>query len=240
MKFPLPPEQLKKLLVEDGLVSGERFDAIVEEAKRKNQNIVDVLVAEHVAEVGYLDDLIAKTLGVDRIHLSLDTIDKATLKLLSETIARERQVVLFKKEDDGTYDAAMADPSDLETIEFLEQRLGARIKPFLATEADLNQGFSVYGYELEQDFKKIIEENIRASLANPSKDAKEAAAQLPIVGIVDNILSYGIASRASDIHIEILEESMFIDCCPHQAAFGTEDRRALPAAGRAVPLPDRK
>ena len=84
------------------------------------------------------------------------------------------------------------------------------MKPFLATGEDLNRGFSVYGYELGQDFKKLIEENIKASLASHSKSAEEAASELPIVGIVDNILSYAIASRASDIHIEILEDAIFI------------------------------
>ncbi len=210
MHFPLPPDQLKKLLVDEGLITAERFDAILADAERKSQNLVDVLVAERIADVGYLNDVIAKALGVSRIDLSESMINKDVMKLLPEATAREHQVILFGMEEDGAYDAAMIDPSDLETIEFLSQRLKARIKPFLATAGDLNQGYSVYGRELEQDFKKIIEENIRASLANPSKDAKEAAAQLPIVGIVDNILSYGLSSRASDIHIEILEESLFI------------------------------
>jgi type IV pilus assembly protein PilB len=210
MKFPLPPGQLKKLLMDEGLITAEKFEALREDAERKNQNLVDVLVAERVADANYLDDVIAKALGVARVSLSTSTIDKEILKLIPESVARDHQIIIFKREDDGTYDAAMADPSDLETIEFLTQRLKARIRPFLAAPADLNQGFSVYGSELEKDFKKIIEENVRASLANPSKDAAEAAAQLPIVGIVDNILSYGMSSRASDIHIEILEDSLFI------------------------------
>ena len=210
MHFPLPPEQLKKLLIDEGLITDERFESLRADAERKGQGIVDVLVAERVADVGYLNNVIAKALGVSRIDLSASMINKDVMKLIPEATAREHQVILFQQEEDGTYDVAMIDPSDLETVEFLSQRLKARIRPFLATAGDLNQGFSVYGRELEQDFKQIIEENIRASLANPSKDAKEAAAQLPIVGIVDNILSYGISSRASDIHIEILEESLFI------------------------------
>jgi type II secretory ATPase GspE/PulE/Tfp pilus assembly ATPase PilB-like protein len=39
---------------------------------------------------------------------------------------------------------------------------------------------------------------------------KDVASQLPVVGIVDNILSYAMASRASDIHIEILQDATFI------------------------------
>jgi len=210
MKFPLPPARIKSLLVAEGLITAEKFDALFEDAGRKNQNIIDVLVAEKVADAGYLNDLIARTLGVQRITLSKNAIDKEVLQLLPESIARDREVIMFRREEDGTLDVAMVDPSDLETIEFLAQRFKAKIKPFLATPANLRQGYSVYGYEVEQSFKKVIEDNVRASMANPARDAKEMAAQLPIVGIVDNLLSYAIAMRASDIHLEILEDSMFV------------------------------
>ena len=119
----------------------EVFDRLLDEAQRKGQDIVDVLVANHIAELGYLNDVIAKALGVPRIKLAASTIDKDILKLLPEATARDRQAVIFRREDDGTYDVAMANPSDLETIEFLTTRLKARVKPFLATEEDLNQAF---------------------------------------------------------------------------------------------------
>lgn len=210
MKLPLPPDQLKKLLVSENLIAPERFDELLEEGDRKSQSIVDILISEKIVEGNYLSDLIANNLGVQRVDFTLKKLDKDTVKLLSEDIARQRQVIIFNKEEDGTYDVAMIDPSDLETREFLAERLKGKIKPFLASTEDLNRGFSVYGYELGQDFKKLIDDNIRASLSSKSKSAQDAAGDLPIVGIVDNILSYALASRASDIHIEILEESTFI------------------------------
>ena len=210
MKLPLPADQLKNLLVEQNLVTPERFDAMYQEAERKSQSIIDILVSEKIVEANYLGDLIANALGVERIDFNNQKVDKDAVKLLSEEVARQRQVIVFGKEPDGAFDVAMIDPSDLETREFLSQRLGGKIKPFLASSDDLDRGFSVYGYELGQDFKKIIEDDVRASLTSQSKSASEAAADLPIVGIVDNILSYALASRASDIHIEILEDSTFI------------------------------
>jgi len=210
MKLPISPDQLKKLLMDQNLITPERFDELYQESERKNQGIIDVLVSEKVVERNYLSDLIASLLGVPRADFSLQPVDKVVVELIPADVARQRQVIVFKKEDDGTYDVAMTDPSDLETREFLAQRLNAKIRPFLASSEDLDRGFSVYGYELGQDFKKIIDENVRASLLSQSKDAREAAGDLPIVGIVDNILSYALASRASDIHIEILDESTFI------------------------------
>ncbi|HEX4104135.1 MAG TPA: ATPase, T2SS/T4P/T4SS family [Candidatus Paceibacterota bacterium] len=211
MRLPLPIPEIKKLLLKDGLVTPEHFDELVTEADRKGQNLLDVLVSGQVVAEDYLANLIATSLGVPRVDFSTHKLDSEVVKLLPEDVARQRGVIVFNKEKaDGTYDVGMLDPSDLETVTFLSQRLKARVKPFLATPGDLNRGFSVYGYALEQDFKKLIEENVRASVSGGSKSAEESAADLPIVAIVDNVLSYAVASRASDIHIEILEESTFI------------------------------
>ncbi len=210
MKLPIPSAQLKRRLVEERLLTAERYDALYAEADRKSQNILDVLVSEGVMESEYLGDLVAKMLGVGRVNLRFAPVNKELVELLSEEIARQRQVVVFQREADGAYDVAMADPSDLETLEFLAQHLKARVKPFLAMSEDLNRGFAIYGFELGKDFKKLIEDNIHASLQTQSKSVEEAAAGLPIVAIVDNLLSFAIASRASDIHIEALEEQTLI------------------------------
>ncbi|MCR4328135.1 MAG: GspE/PulE family protein [Patescibacteria group bacterium] len=210
MKLPIPSPQLKRRLISEGLITGERFDLLYAEADRKNQSVIDVLVSEGVVEAEYLGDLMAKMLGVARVNLHLNPIDKNMVQLLSEDIARQRQVIVFGKESNGTYDVAMADPSDLETIEFLTQHLKTKVRPFLAMSEDLNRGFAIYGFEVGKDFKKLIEENIHASLQKTAKNAEEAAAELPIVAIVDNLLSFGEASRASDIHIEVLEDRTLI------------------------------
>ncbi|RJP45815.1 type II/IV secretion system protein [Candidatus Parcubacteria bacterium] len=210
MKLPIPPLQLKKRLVQEGLVAPDRFDSLFEEAARKEQNILDILISERVVDRDYLSGLLSSALGVEPANFADRQIDPQTVKLLSEDLARQRQSIVFGKEASGIYDVAMADPSDLETIEFLAQHLKGKVKPFLAMPEDLNRGFSIYGYALGQDFKKLIEENVQASLRSQSKTVEEAAAELPVVAIVNNIMSYGIASRASDIHLEILEDAFLI------------------------------
>ena len=210
MRLPIAAPEIKKLVVGEGLITAEKFDELLTDADRKNQSIIDVLVSGGYTTSDYLMDLVARELGVPRVDFSRVKVDPAIVKLIPEEIARKRQAIAFAREADGSYDVAMLDPADLETVAFLGQRLAAKVKPMLATGQDLNRGFSVYGYELGQSFKKLVEENVRASLEAQMKSAKEAASELPIVGIVDNILSYAMASRASDIHIEILEDAVFI------------------------------
>ncbi|RJQ29864.1 type II/IV secretion system protein [Candidatus Parcubacteria bacterium] len=210
MKLPIPPLQLKKKLAQENLVAPDRFDALLAEATRKGQNLLDILISERIVDREYLTAFLASALGVEPANFAARPIDPAAVKLLSEEVARQRQVIVFGREPSGVYDAAMADPSDLETLEFLTQHLKAKVRPFLATLDDLNRGFSIYGYELGQDFKKLIEENVQASLRGQSKNTEEAAAQLPVVAIVNNIVSYAVASRASDVHLDLLENALLI------------------------------
>lgn len=210
MRLPIPLPQLKKHLVQGNFITSEKFDALVEEGERKNQDIIDILVSLGIVDAAYMNNLLATSLGVELANLNTRPIDEESVHLISEEVARQRRALVFNHEENGVFDVAMANPSDLETIGFLTQHLKAKVKPFLATQEDLNRGFAIYGLQSAQNFKKVIEEQIQASLISQSKTVEEAASQLPIVAIVDNLLSYAVASRASDIHIEILEEATLI------------------------------
>lgn len=210
MPLPVSIAQLKDKLVQEGLISADKFDSIAEEAERKNENILDKLISEKIVERNFVNQFIAATLGVEMADLSSSGVDEKIVKMLPEEVARQRKVVAFRREPDGTFDVGMADPSDLETIQFLNERLNGKIKPYLATSDDLNRAFSIYGMELTRDFKKIIEDNVQESLHNASRNLEEASLQVPVVAIVDNILSYATSLRASDIHMEILEDSTLI------------------------------
>ncbi len=210
MRLPVSITQLKNKLVQENLISPEKFDAFAEEAERKNENLIDKLISEKIVERNFLNEFIAATLGVGIADLSAMGVDDKVIKMLPEEIARQRRAVAFRQEEDGTFDVAMVDPSDLGTIEFLRERLNGKIKTYLATPEDLDRAFSIYGMQMTRDFKKLIEEDIQESLRNSSKNIEEASLQVPIVAIVDNLVSYAASLRASDIHLEILEESTLV------------------------------
>ena len=207
----LPPQKLKEILVKEGIVDGATFDNILEEAGRKRQNPADILISQGLINKDYFLMLIAKVLGVERISLSTAHIDEEALRLLPENIARAKRAVVFGHGTDGAFTVAMEDPTDLETIDFLRLRLGAQVRPYLATEDDLNRGFLLYQKKQTQDYKEVIEESIRASLRSKALGSlKEAAEDLPIVAIVDNLMAYAVSSRASDVHFEILDDVVMI------------------------------
>lgn len=206
----VPIKQLKEIMVKDGIVSEDAFDNAAVEAKRRGVSIDKILVGQNLITQNYFYDVLAGIYHVPRANLLIEKIDEDALRLLSEYLAKQKRVVVFRAAKDGGLDVAMEDPSDLETVEFLTKYLGTNINPYLASDEDLQKGYSYYGRRLTEEFKKAIEDNIRASLESKVRGEKEAATELPIVAIVDNLLSYAFSLGASDIHIEILEDVILV------------------------------
>ena len=205
----IPLNQLKDLMLKEGLTDGPTFDAIATDAIRLKQNVADALVSRGIVAEGYFFELISQTFNLPLAELNNKTIDENILKLLPESLARQRRSIIFGREPDGSISAAMEDPMNLETIEFLEKYLNAKIKAYLSHESDLSKGFALYGKRQSEDFKKLIEENIAESLKS-GKKGQDAAVDLPIVSIVDNIIAYAVSLHASDVHLEIFEDGILV------------------------------
>lgn len=206
----IPDSKLKEFVLKDGLTTEEIFKSLAQESERMGQSLAGILISRGIISKEYFYDLLTRYYGVERAGLLSLAIDTKMLKSISEDVARLRRVIIFKEEPDGSLDVAMEDPGDLETIDFLKRRLQREIRPFLATPEDLDKGFSLYGAALAQDFNKLIQENIQASLRSRAKGAEERAVEVPIVAIIDNIITFALAQRASDIHLEVLEDAILL------------------------------
>ncbi len=205
----IPTLQLKDIVIKEGLLDAATFDVIAEEAERLKQNIAFTLVSKNILTESYLYQILSKHLNFPLADLQNKTVDESVLRLLPETIARQKRTIAFGKEEDGSISIAFENPMNLETIEFLEQYLKSRVKIYLANEIDLNRGFAIYGKKLVEDFKKIIDDNISLSIKT-GKKGEEAAGEVPIVAIVDNIVAYALSLHASDIHMEIFEDGVLV------------------------------
>ncbi len=206
----IPNEKLKELLVNDGLISSQDFDAGAEESSRMGHDVADTLISRGIITKEYFNELLANYFEIGRAILTLKDIDQQVFQLLPEDIAREKRVVLFRREPDGAIAAAMEEPSDLETVEFLKRYVGMEIKPYLASPEDLSLGWSLYFKGGAEEFRRLIEENVATTLRSKITGIEEAAEDLPIVAIVDNLVVYAMSTRASDIHLEILEDALLV------------------------------
>ena len=141
----IPLEKLKATLIEDGIITEEKFDAFAKDSRRMGQSVAGLLISKNVITDEYYKNLLAKFFNVPIAVLEPAKISPDVLNLLSEDFAREKHLVAFKREDNGAIDVAMEDPSDLATLEYLETKFQARVYPYLATGIDLSRIFAFYG-----------------------------------------------------------------------------------------------
>jgi type IV pilus assembly protein PilB len=223
----IPQEKLKEMLVTDGAVAADVFDAAEKESGRMGGDVSDVLIARNAITQKYYFDLLAKFFAVERATLVGRALLQEVVQLISEDIARSKRVIVFGKNADGSFDVAMENPVDLEAIEYLKRALKAPVNPYLVLPEDMNYGFTFYGRRSADSFKKIIEDTIAAALRIKNEGAGEAAEEVPIVAIVDTVVSYAISSRASDIHIEPQKNRVIvrfrIDGMMHEVASYSKD-----------------
>ncbi len=131
--------------------------------------------------------------------------------MVPRDIARKYRVIpVFKTEDKVA--VAIADPSDLNTIDSLTHLLHAEIELRVASEPDIEAALNkYYGSEKKRDGRRRVQgrhpgtdrEQRRDRTAD---DGAEVEADAPLIRLVNQIIVDAFKLRASDIHLEPLEK----------------------------------
>ncbi len=213
-------EQLKKFVLKSGLVTNEDLDLAVKKAETKKQKLGNILLSEGKISETDLKKIEAFALGIPFISLVKEKIDFSILSLIPEPIARNYNIVAYKKNENGL-EVAMLDVDDLPVIDFIKKRSGLKILPRLTDTLSIKSVLMQYRKTLQAEFQNIIqnESNTLSNSANEdggkSTEKSEAELQkmaedLPVIKIVDSLIVHAILQNASDIHIEPGEKELTI------------------------------
>lgn len=204
--------KLKDLLKKSGLISNEVFQSVKDESLRSGQDLTDVLIGRGDITEEYLSELLQPYFGAKIVDLKKVTISPETLGLIPEAYAKLKNIILFEFDPEiKTAKAAMLDPLDYDTIEFLRAKLGVWIEPHLTTLSGLRYGLKQYKKEIGKEFNKIIAENIEKSMTVvEDPDLVKMAEAVPIVAILDSVIEHAVALGSSDIHFEPLTKEVLV------------------------------
>lgn len=209
-------EQLKRFIVDSGVLSSTDLQAIDADAKAKGVSLREALVTSGRISDDEMRRLEAYVLGIPFVSLKEEKVDLSVLSVIPEPIARKHNVVAFRKRPEGL-EVAMLDPQDLESVEFIKKRSGLAILPRLTDKDSIKNVLLQYQKSLKAEFGEIIKkESINVPGAVPGapsaseEDLKKLAEDLPIVRIVDTLLNHAMLQRASDIHLEPFETELVV------------------------------
>jgi len=128
-------KKLGEILVEQGLISREQLEDVLERqiktGGRLGTNLVELL---HMDDAK-LGAVLAQQLGVPSIHPKvLDNIEPEVLDALSAGQVEEFRVFPFKKQGKRLH-VAMIDPTQIDIIDDLSHRTGYIIRPYICSES---------------------------------------------------------------------------------------------------------
>lgn len=208
----LTAKGIEDLLYKQGVINQEQLARIKLEIINTEKPVETILLENNWVTEEQLIQTQAQLLGVPYADLSSVAITTETLNYVPEPIARRYTLIPFQLDEQGLH-IAMVDPLDSQILQFMEQKTGQKIIAYIATQTAIEHTIQeAYSHNISSDVSAALSEAGVVSNTAKINEAEEKARadaiirEAPVAKIVSTILEYGLKSRASDIHIEALED----------------------------------
>lgn len=215
----LSPElqkQVEQAVIDEGLVTPERFKELRSTADAKGVPLFSLLVTDGHVSNEQLTKTVAHVKKIPYVNLSQAKVDPKVLSLLPQDIA-ERYMAVPLGEMKNRLVIAMLDADNVQAVDFLSNKVGRSLKVYTASEEGIRNVLKQYKADLSKDVTSALDtqiaeqEKVEAKkTVKPSKKVQTIAADSPISKALSAILEYAAKNGASDVHIEPLETMLKI------------------------------
>ncbi len=204
-------QDLALVLKKDGLLSEADFARLQQESFTTGTSLDELVAQAGVVSDENLAKAKAKLYNVPFVTLEALASAPEALAKIPESVA-EHYVALPFALDPKTkqLSVALANPLDLQTIAFLEVKSGCKILPHMALTSELAEEIPKrYSQSLSAEVTQVLKETSDNDLSKRVMDVEkigDVIREAPIAKIVATVLEFAVKARASDVHIEPLED----------------------------------
>lgn len=203
----------------EGLIKEAALNKYRKQAADTGKPLFSLLVEQKAITNEALTRAIAQISGVPYVDLTSAQIDPTVLDLLPRDVAEHFMAVPLG-EVQNRLAVAMLDANNVQAVDYLANKIGHPIKVYMASEEGIAHVLDQYRTNLEEGVSAAIE-TAQSEAGGAARGAKRAVGapdiktivqDSPISRALSTILEYAVRARASDIHIEPLEDSLKIRC----------------------------
>ncbi|MFT5280672.1 MAG: type IV pilus assembly protein PilB [Flavobacteriaceae bacterium] len=210
-------DKIREFIIDSNLITQKDYAVAEQKAQKGSQSTLEILVSEGIISDNDMRRVQAYVLGIPFISLMGQHVDFDILSLIPEPIAKANNIIAYKKSEQGL-EVAMLEVGDLHVLDFIKKKVGLRILPRLTDEESLRAVLLQYKQSLQADFNDIIQKEAKVSMKTikdgedetSEKDLQQMAEDLPIIKIVETLISHAILQNTSDIHIEPEEKQLIV------------------------------
>lgn len=205
-------EKIVTILRDEGLVDSAKLMKIRQDPDLAKQPILSVLTSQKLVTNEIITHATAVAMRVPYVDLKNVKIEEEILLNLPQDVA-ERSMAVPLAETDGKLTIAMLDVMNIQATDYLATLTKKPIRTVMASE----EGIQAILVQYRGDFSSVkraakTSEREQAQKQAASGNIKTITQDSPISKALTTILDFAAKSKASDIHIEPLENSLVIRC----------------------------
>ena len=202
-------DKVVRLLIDEGLADPALVKAAQEEVIKTKQPLIAYLTSKKIINNEMVAHATAVAIGVQYVDLKNVTMDKEMLLNLPQDVA-SRSMVVPVGENGNQLIVAMIDVTNVQATDYLATLTGRPIRAVMSSEEGIRYVLSQY----VGDFSSVKQavKSTNEELQQRQSNVKTIVQDSPISKALTAILDFAVKSKASDIHIEPLEESLVIRC----------------------------
>ena len=196
-------EKLGQILIKNRIITEEQLDEALERQSETGESLGRVLIDMKMVSEGALTSILARQIGLEYVDLANFDVDISATSLVDAEVARRYTLIPVGFDGDRLM-VAMADPTNVFALDDIRIMTGMEIEPLVATKEDIVSAISRYCHtEAEVDLST-------AEIVGEGQEAGEEAevVEAPIVKYVNLLISEAVTDRASDVHIEPMENDV--------------------------------
>lgn len=208
------PEELLRVLKEQGILNEEQIRVLPPEAITNIQALESELLGKNLVKEEDLVKAKSIVFNIPYVNLGGREISPEVLRTIPESTVRRYKFVPIEKRGKELI-VGMVDPGNVdarEALKFVVLQGHFTSKIYIISNSDLEgvaRQYRTLGKEVSKALRELEEELQKGEKEKPGPEeekVEEISAEAPITKVVAVIIQHAVEGRASDIHIEPLEE----------------------------------
>ncbi len=199
-------DYLVELLSDMGLLTEAKLAPLREESAMNGESLLDLVISRKLVRPIDVAQAKATHFGYEFVNLGELRLTDDIIAAVPRHVAKRYRAIPVTKTDSSIV-IALADPSDLDTIDSLQRLLNAELELRVALPEDIDAALEKYYGAKDDQVGTIIQEITESEVevvTQTGDDGNTVEADAPIIKLVNTLIVEAFKARASDIHLEPL------------------------------------
>lgn len=204
--------RLGEMLVSAGLLSEEQLQQALREQQKAGLKLGEYLIRQSIIKESQVIDLISRQMKIKKFNHQEFPLNTEMAAYVPAEMAMKYKAVPIHVQSNLLM-LAMVDPMDINALDAIEILANMEVEPVICSEQEANQLIAgIYGVRTGMDGLMEDISSLKLEIdddAAPTKSAgdvqvsslEDMASEVPVIRLVNSILSQAVREKVSDVHI---------------------------------------